>query len=296
LTFGEWWNIFFEKYLHNVVVYDSWYEYRNINKFHYASLQEMELVDIKPMHVRECMNTTLDYGTSRQRKTYFLLKRVFDEAINNEYCEKNPVDKIKAPKRIKKNVQVFELEHLQLLFDVDNDTSRMLKLELLTGLRRGELLALDWENIDLEQKIINVCQTVVRTEKGEVLVKTTKSRKDRIITLNDKSVEVLKRIGEDKGTVGLLFTNKQGKPLPFRTYHKRYKAFLEKQTQKHPCIKYLVPHILRHTFATQLLRSGADIETVRCLLGHSDISTTQIYVHSTVEQMQQATDRLPFFI
>lgn len=194
MTFKAWWDIFFKTYLYNVVAFDSWQEYCRIIKCHFTIFWEMELNSIKPLHIRECLNTTLNYSTSRQRKAYFLLKRVFDEAINNEYAEKNPVEKLKPPKGVKKNVEVFELEHLELIFEDDDEITRMLKLELLTGLRRGELLALEWKNINLDEKVINVCQTIVRTENGEQLVNTTKSRKDRIVTLNDTAVEVLQKI------------------------------------------------------------------------------------------------------
>ena len=62
----------------------------------------------------------------------------------------------------------------------------------------------------------------------------------------------------------------------------------------HPDLPYVTPHKLRHTYASYMLQSGADVETVRMLLGHSDISTTQIYVHSNYKQMKEAADKLNF--
>lgn len=296
MIFSEWFEQFMQTYCRKSLAYDVWTEYDRIYKKHYESIRDMDLDDIKPMHVKECINTAIEYSNSRQRKVYFLLSQAFGEAILNDITLNNPVKRVRPPKRERKFVQVFEDEQLAMLFDTDNQTTRMLKLELWTGLRRGELLALDWDNIYLNEGYIKVCQTVVRTENGEEIKKTTKSRQDRIVTLNDNAKEILRQIRENDFESGLLFRGNNGKHLSFRMYHKRYSKHYKAQQEKYPNLQYIKPHKLRHTFATYLLRSGADVETVRCLLGHSDISTTQIYVHSSFEQMKKATDNLCFKI
>lgn len=255
----------------------------------------MELNDIKLLHVQQIMKTTKEYSVHRQRRVYFLLHRVFEQAILNDYSVDNPVEKIKPPKRIKKNIEIYTPEQLQKFFDYDCSTSRMLLLELYTGLRRGELLALHWDNIYIDKRYINVCQTLVRVAGGQEIKYTTKTNTDRLIPLGTVSIDILNRIRELDSPSGYLF--KYGnveKPISLRTYHDRYKAYAEKQRLKYPELFYITPHKLRHTFATYLLRSGSDIETVRLLLGHTDIKTTSLYIHSNYEQMQKAVENLNF--
>lgn len=294
MLFSEWFQIFYDTYIKNVVAYDSAVEYMSIYKKFYKSLYDMELSQVKPLHIQQCINLASSYSNSRHRKVYFLLNRCFSMAVLNDYIDKNPCEKVKPPKRIRKNVQYFASDELKKLFDTPHMTQRMLLLMLYTGLRKGELLALELRNINFKEKYINVCQSLVRFEGGEKIVQTTKSRRDRYVPLNDNALQILDSIIELDHPSDFLFTGSKGQPLPFRTFQKRYQTYFDMQKKKYPDLKYLSPHKLRHTFATFVLRSGADVETVRCLLGHSDITTTQIYVHSSDEQLRQATQKLKF--
>lgn len=295
MIFSEWFNLFFEAYCEDVLSYDCKQEYRIIYKKHYELLYDMELTEVKPMHIQQCLNTSMNYSSSRQRKVYFLLHRVFEQAIFNDYAQNNPVEKVKPPRKIKKNVVLFEPEQIEMLFDNDNSVSRMLLLEMWTGLRRGELLALHWDNIHLDKGYINVCQTVVSNEGGQIIRKSTKGNKDRLVPLCDESRRILKDIKKNDSADGFLFKLKgSDRPMSFRTYHDRYKAYYKAQQSKYPDLPYMTPHKLRHTYASYMLQNGADIETVKTLLGHSDISTTAVYVHTNFKQMKEATDNLKF--
>lgn len=295
MKFSEWFEIFFDTYCKDNLAYDCQNEYRIIYNKHYPSLYEMELSDIKPLHIQQCLNTAHEYSRSRQRKVYFLLHRVFEQAIANDYAEHNPVKRVNAPKKIKKNPAILEPEQIEQLFDTDNAVSRMLMLEMWTGLRRGELLALEWKNINLAKGYITVCQTLVAVKGGQVIRNTTKTNKDRIVPLCEQSVKILNDIRTKDSSEGFLFKAKGSEqPLKLRSYHDRYKQFFSEQQMKHPDLPYVTPHKLRHTYASYMLQNGADIETVRMLLGHSDITTTQIYIHSNYRQMQEATNKLKF--
>lgn len=295
MKFSEWFEIYFDTYCKDSLAYNCQSEYSIIYKKHYRLLYDMELSEIKPLHIQQCMNTASEYSRSRQRKVYFLLHRVFEQAIFNDYAEINPVKKVKPPKKIKKNPQILEPEQIEQLFDTDNATSRMLQLEMWTGLRRGELLALEWKNINLEKGFINVCQTLVAVKGGQSIRNTTKANKDRIVPLCEQSLKLLHEIYTQDSPEGFLFRAKgSDEPLKLRSYHDRYNQYFREQQRKHPDLPYVTPHKLRHTYASYMLQSGADVETVRMLLGHSDISTTQIYVHSNYKQMKEAADKLNF--
>lgn len=254
----------------------------------------MELQSIKPIDIQLCLKTTRGYSSDRQRSTYFLLKRVFDEAVVNGYIDKNPVTSIKPPKRIKSFAECFIPSDIEKLFDCDTKLSRMFEFDLWTGLRRGELLALTWENIDLEQKLIYVRQTLIRTADGDMIQRTTKSRTERIVPLSAKALEILERIKKNDSQSGYVFTSENGEFISLRNYNKLYRKFFNERQKEHPELKYLSPHKLRHSYATYMIYSGADLETVRALLGHIDISTTQRYVHSSINQMRAATQNLSF--
>lgn len=171
----------------------------------------------------------------------------------------------------------------------------MFKLELWTGLRRGELLALKWENINFDEGYINVCQTLVNDKHHAKIRESTKGNKDRRVPLCTESQRILTALQNiDNRNEGFVFHGNDGEPLSFTAYHTRYKKFYAERQAEYPNIPYIPPHKLRHTYATYLIQNGADIETARLMLGHSSISTTAIYVHSTFEQMQLAADRLKF--
>ena len=296
MKFKEWFPLFFDAYVDESVCYVASYEYNIIYKKHFESLTNMELNDIRPINIKQIMKGVSQYGVSRQRKTYNLLNKCFNAAIDNDYMIKNPVSSIKRPKKVAKDPQVFSPQQLEKLFDEVNSTSRMFLLELWTGLRRGELLALHWDNIDLEAKIIHVCQTFVLTKDGEQIKKTTKSKRDRIIPISNTVLQILIDIKKYDSATGFLFKSpiNKDKPIALHTYHDRYQAYFKRQHEKHPDLIYLTPHKLRHTFATFSVVSGTDIDTLRALLGHSSIKTTEIYIHTNIELMKKATENLRF--
>lgn len=295
MTFSEWFDEFFETYCDGVLSYDCAVEYKIINEKHYRPIANMELENIKPIHIQRCLNTAKNYGSSRQRKVYFLLKRCLNEAVLNEYASKNAAEKIKAPKKIIKNFIPLTKTQLKQLFEEETPDILMFKLELWTGLRRGEILALKWENINFDEGYINVCQTLVNSKGHAIIRNSTKSNKDRRVPLCNESRRILAAVqNADKSKKGYVFHNEKGEPLSFTVYHTHYKKFFKERQEKYPNIPYISPHKLRHTYATYILQSGGDIETLRCMLGHSNISTTAIYVHSSFEQMKAAANRLNF--
>ena len=156
----------------------------------------------------------------------------------------------------------------------------MIFLALRTGMRRGELLGLRWEDVDLSVGRINVRQSYVREEFG-----TPKSGKPRLIPLGDDVIEALRFQRHDRGP--LVFCDYHGKPLtPSLLMSPLTRAL------KRAGLRSVGWHVLRHTFASHLVMRGVALKVVQELLGHSSIETTMIYAHLMPEIVRDAVRTL----
>lgn len=149
----------------------------------------------------------------------------------------------------------------------------MVLLAMNTGLRRGELFALTWENVDLRGRTLTV--------EG----KTAKSKKTRHVPLNDEALDILKQWKKQAGDTGLVFPNADGEPLD--NIQTAWENLLKKA--KVTGFRF---HDLRHHFASKLVMAGVDLNTVRELLGHADIKMTLRYAHLSQEHKADAVARL----
>ncbi|MDD5016441.1 MAG: site-specific integrase, partial [Atribacterota bacterium] len=148
-----------------------------------------------------------------------------------------------------------------------------------TGMRRGELLNLEWRDIDFTRKKIKI------RVKEDWEPKTS----ERDIPINDRLVEVLiKHKKQSKGS--LVFTDSKGEKIHKNELRKE----LIRITKKCGFPDVTKLHSLRHTFASHLVMSGVDLPTVKKLMGHSDIETTMIYSHLADEHVDKAVERLDF--
>ena len=152
--------------------------------------------------------------------------------------------------------------------------SPMVLVALNTGARRGELFALDWSSVDMEQKTMTVS------------AHTAKTQRTRHIPLNAEAREVLEQWSAQTGDTGLVFPNPvTGERLT--TIKKSWTAIVEDAE-----LDDFLYHDLRHTFASNLVMAGVDLNTVRELLGHSDLSMTLRYAHLAPEHKQSAVEKL----
>ncbi|MBR1529174.1 MAG: site-specific integrase [Oscillospiraceae bacterium] len=170
---------------------------------------------------------------------------------------------------------------------------------LHTGLRIGELCALQWKNIDLENKTVTVSKTLqrvfIRDENGntstKIIVTTPKTKNSvRMIPISSMLIPVLKRMKPENPETYLL-TGKLTPTEP-RTYRDYYNRLLKKAG-----IQHINFHGLRHTFATRLIENGADYKTVSELLGHASVNITlNLYVHPQMEQKRKAVELMNFYL
>ena len=209
------------------------------------------------------------------------LKSFYKFLVIEKYVSKNPSDSIFIPKIKKSLPKILTEEEVLILLDIkltDNYSYRnkaMLELMYATGLRVSELVNLKLQDIDLNQDIVRTMG---------------KGSKERIIPIGDYAKEYLEKyLYEYRGTMlkkssnEYLFLNNHGKKMTRQGFFKIIKNIAKEKGID----KDLSPHTLRHSFASHLLKYGADLRTIQELLGHSDISTTQIYTHITNEELKK---------
>ena len=244
-------------------------------------------------------------GKPLSRKTVIhhlnLLSDVFSFAIRNEMIDDNPCRNVVVPKGEKKEKAVYTVEEMKQLFELAEkygtlDYRAFLTLAVYGGFRCGEIMGLEWKDIDRETCVISIRRTANYTSTDGSYTDTPKTQKSiRSLKLPESVFEVLdklyveqikrkqqlanKWIDSDR-----LFVNKFGAPL----YKGEPYKWQKKLTTEHG-MRFCDIHSLRHFNATILIRSGIEIAAVSSALGHSNISTTaNIYCH-TLQEVQAQT-------
>lgn len=202
-----------------------------------------------------------------------LLKSIFNYAKDLDYI--NVLPKFPTVTIVKPELETLSSEDLNQYWSMCNklgcDYKLLLGLLLYTGMRKGEVLALKWDDVDLDKNVIYVRRSKWREIEGK-----TKSNKMRVIPINPKLRTILLDCKNDS-----IFVNKFDSESSIR-------AAIKKITNG----KSEKLHIFRHTFASYLINTGVSITVVKELLGHSDLTSTMIYLHSDRNQLKSAVDKL----
>ena len=241
-----------------------------------AYFKQQDLRDITTLSVQRFISTREKNGNRKSTINRYLalLKKMFNLAIDEGYLGENPVCKVKFFSE-KDNLQERILtpgEEERLKENCIPHLRSMIIVALNTGMRRGEIQNLKWSQISFKDRTI--------------IAQKTKSGRDRHIPVNDALFKELQALEAERKRNAFVFTNERtGKP--FVSIKTGFNAACRRAG-----IDHLRFHDLRHTFGSRLIQHGADIETVRSLLGHSSITITQRYVHSTHERRKAAVDTL----
>ncbi len=195
----------------------------------------------------------------------------------------NPFVGIPAPKAARRLPKVLSVEQAENMVSIQNHGNKLairdraiLELMYSSGLRLSELVGLDVNDIDFHDGLVRVIG---------------KGAKTRVVPVGSKARDALQswldlRCLWLKGSESALFVGQQGRRLGPRAIQKRLEYWAKRQLPGTP----VHPHMLRHSFASHLLESSADLRAVQELLGHSDISTTQIYTHVDFQQLARVYD------
>ena len=252
-----------QSYKRDIVYYHKYLESNNLN---YAKMEEEDIKDYLA-HLQE-----VGKKPSTVSRSLASIRSFYQFLVKNKKAKKDPTANIQSPKIEKKAPSVLTAKEVELLLDQPKDVDlkgtrdkAMLEFAYATGMRVTEIISLDIEDINLEEGYA-VCHT---------------GTKQRTIPLGSMSLKALKEYIEEARpilikdeSVKALFVNINGQRLTRQGFWKIVKYYKE---QAH-ITKDITPHVLRHSFATHLLQNGADLKAIQTMLGHSDISSTQVYM------------------
>lgn len=241
----------------------------NFNNYINKDLTKVKEVDITN-YLSYLRKTLTARSVNRHIST---LKGFYNYLVSENIISSSPLENItilKTEKTLPKYLSIQEVDKLlnfNLSTPFDYRNKAMLEVMYATGLRVSELVSLEYSNVDLYNSIIRV--------KG-------KGKKERIVPIGEFASYYLKLYMEEyrsklikKNNYNELFLNNHGKPITRNGFN----FILESIRVKTKLDKELTPHVLRHSFATHLLEGGADIRSIQEMLGHENISTTNIYTH-----------------
>lgn len=221
------------------------------------------------------------FSTSSVSRSIASMRSFFHYLFKTKKTQEDPSEVLKAPHIEKKTPEILTLEEaVQLLEQPDIATPKgirdkaMLELLYATGMRVSELISLKLADVNLSMNYL-ICRS---------------ADKERVIPFGKEASRALKHYLEESRTLLMkgqegewLFTNCSGKPMSRQGFWKLIKFY----AQKAGIMKDITPHTLRHSFGAHLVQNGADLRAVQEMMGHSDISTTQIYMDMNVRRVRE---------
>ena len=265
-----------QSYSRDVLRFFQFLEGRKRSPLHATQDDIMDYMSIlqKALSIRSCA------------RNLSALKMFFRFLVSEGKIQGSPARLLGAPKLPRKLPAVLTLDEVDMLLSQPDPSNQrgqrdkaMLELLYATGLRVSELVGLQMSNINLEAGFVRM---------------VGKGSKERMVPMGTKALEVIKGyLSEARGKLlknkssSYLFLNSRGASLTRQGFWK----IIKKYGKKAGIRKKITPHKLRHSFASHLLEGGADLRSVQVMLGHADISTTQIYTHITRERLKQIHEK-----
>ena len=252
--------------------------------FNFLSIQynATELSGIDHSMIRSWLVSLIEEGNSPRsvNRKITTLKSFYRFLLKEGLVNDNPLRKITPPKSAKKLPEFIEKVKMSLLLDEMNPGDGycglrdriILEMFYNTGIRLSELINLQEKDVDFHNGTIKVLG---------------KRNKERLIPFSQKFGILLKEYVKEKQKTfdylpSLFLTDSGGKMYPKKVY-----LIVKKYLSNVTTLDKKSPHVLRHTFATHLLNNGADLNAVKELLGHANLSATQIYTHNTIEKLKE---------
>jgi len=251
-------------------------------------LQRLEIErpgDLKEHHIRSFIARLHRQGLGSRSLQRLLsaVRSMYRWLMKEGLAEHNPATAVKAPKAPKKLPATLDTDAVTRLLDIKEETpiairdKAIMELFYSSGLRLSELASLRWDQIDPASGLITV---------------TGKGNKTRVVPVGSYASAALARWRKIRGNFAgfeepHIFVSNRGKPISVRNIQSRIRYWARHQGLP----QQVYPHLLRHSFASHMLESSGDLRAVQELLGHADISTTQIYTHLDFQHLARVYDK-----
>ena len=309
--FAEQW---FEEYARLNLRKSSFERMRQVTQRVYPAFGHLRLDRITGRQIQQFINELVLNGKNMQtgkplsRKTAMhhlsFISDVFSYAVRMDIVSDNPCRKVYVPKGGKKEKEIYSIEEIEQLFRLLEDAPLKYRtfftLAVYTGFRRGELMGLEWKDIDFESGVVSVRRTSNYTVKTGIYTDTTKTKSSqRSMKLPQLVLDILKEHkaeqDEERQKLGTkwfecdrLFVTADGHPMHNNTTYNWLRKFCKKND-----FPFRDIHSLRHFYASALINEGIDVATVSSALGHSAISTTtSIYLHAFQDANARASEAI----
>lgn len=314
VTVEQWLKTRMEVYKKDSLKPSTYHSYNQLIRLHInPRIGDKKVKDLKPSHIQKLINEC--YREGRKDGTgglsgrtvkyiHSILLQALDQAIKEKLIAYNPAsaDSINLPRHEKPDIQPLYTEQARGFLQAikNNSLYPLYLMDISTGLRRGELLGLKWQDINFTDKTATIKRSLIQVGGKVVLQESVKTKKSkRIVSLTDDVIAELKRLkarqAQDKLSIGQAYQNdgyvfcwEDGRPLrPDYVYH-HFVDLLEELNL--PKSRF---HDLRHSFATIMLEQGVDLETISAMLGHNSLAiTADIYTHVRQEIQAAAANKM----
>jgi len=257
--------------------------YRSDLKIFNKWLAGKSFISVKSKHIQDYFSDRQKnyIGSSTQARILTCLHSFYEYLLSNQLIKKDPTEQLSQPKLEKKLPVFLNIQEVEKLLEAPSSSSlfgqrdrAMLELLYSCGLRVSELINLSYHNINLKEEFIRI---------------HGKGNKERVLPMGEMAIDYLMKYETNarpmllkNGQSDSYFLSNRGSAMSRQNFFYIIKAYANQVGIDKP----LSPHSLRHAFATHLVQKGADLRSVQLMLGHSDISSTQLYTHIQNAQLK----------
>ncbi|MGT2800971.1 integrase [Streptococcus phage Javan290] len=255
-----------------------------------------KVTDITPLQMQEHLNSWMK-KLVHGRKLKGLASNIFKYAIRYGYLDRNPMDSVITPakKRTEDDIDFYDKEELKTFLSYVEKTQDIEKIALFrllafTGMRKGELLALQWE--DLIEDTIQIKKAITRGFGGEEIGLTKTASSNRLVSIDKQTKEILLKLKKQFPHTKFMFESENGSHLS-SSLPRKWLLQILKGTPLRP----ITIHQFRHTHASLCFEAGMTLKQVQYRLGHSDLKTTMnIYTHITKQAKDDIGEKFSNYI
>ena len=310
-TVAEWLRLWYELYAEPNVRPTTAASYRrNIELHVIPHIGDIKLNRLTSRELQKFYKDLLENGRLREaqkeknpglsnstvRGIHMMLHNALDRAVRERLILRNPTEDCIIPKLEKKEMKILHPEDIKAyLASADRrGVLPMFYLELVSGVRKGELVALLWDDLDIERRTISVSKQALSRPGGEIVVNRPKTENSiRAISIPPEAVDLLVEEHQKHPDNPYMFPS----PKTGEMYYPDSVVNLHKKLLQDAGLGHIRFHDLRHTFATMALQNGVDVKTVSAMLGHYDAGfTLRTYTHATRQMQEQAAEKMGSFM